>query len=201
MSVNKPEAIIIHHSWKPEDNIVFEEWDNIRDYHINHNGWSDIGYHYGLEYVNGEVKVQIGRNEDVQGAHTLGMNLRSIGICVIGNYDEQDITSEIFDALVTLCVDIRSRYGKLPIEPHNKYADYKTCPGTKFPMDKLILEVEKVEHWSKKYYDKIGKFIPLFEERFDDTLTRGEMFKLIYYTMLAIVENSSKEILDEFDIE
>ena len=55
--------------------------ETIRDWHVNGNGWSDIGYHYVIKR-NGLVEA--GRPVSISGAHAKGHNADSIGICLVG---------------------------------------------------------------------------------------------------------------------
>jgi N-acetyl-anhydromuramyl-L-alanine amidase AmpD len=140
-----PKYIVIHHSWSDDRGTL--DWPAIRRYHIEENGWHDIGYHYGIEKVNQDWAIITGRMESTQGAHCVdgGMNRQSIGICVIGNFDSEQLNQEAFLILVTLCVGLCKRYD-IPAEnivPHNKYATYKTCPGKKFPMGELVAQVKE----------------------------------------------------------
>lgn len=57
----------------------------IRRWH-KEKGWADIGYHYVIRR-NGVLEV--GRDESTVGAHAVGHNARSIGICLVGGIDEQ----------------------------------------------------------------------------------------------------------------
>ena len=185
---NNPEAIIVHHAYLPEDDVTFNEWDGIVNYHINERGFLDVGYHYGIEYINGVPTLHIGRDESVNGAHCIGMNTKSIGICVVGGYDNKRPHDDILELLVDKIVEIRSRYGKIPIEPHSKYAD-KSCPGLMFPLDEVIRMVEEKEaiHWAEEYYQRLIKNgVKLDERRFDDNITRGEAFALLSKTMEAL---------------
>jgi hypothetical protein len=85
--MNRPAWIVIHHSLSPDG--VTRDWDAIRRYHVETNGWNDIGYHAGIERVSGVLTTQKGRDDLVIGAHCkeIGMNSISIGICVVGNFD------------------------------------------------------------------------------------------------------------------
>lgn len=78
-SINK---IIVHHSAgldHPGMNFF-----GIYDWHVNHNKWDDIGYHYVIESVEGKPIVVIGRPITKVGAHARGANTGSIGICLVG---------------------------------------------------------------------------------------------------------------------
>ena len=58
--------------------------DTIRGWHVNGNGWSDIGYHWVIR-IDGSIEV--GRPLEKSGAHTKGHNKDSVGVCYIGGCD------------------------------------------------------------------------------------------------------------------
>jgi N-acetyl-anhydromuramyl-L-alanine amidase AmpD len=133
--------LVIHHSLTKDGKVV--DWDAIRRYHMTDPGhkWVDIGYHYGVELVGNEYVIKVGRPEWAVGAQCKeeGMNNKSLGICVVGNYDLGAPPEEAMEQLVILCGNLCSKY-KLPVSSivtHHQFAGYKTCPGTKFPMDEL----------------------------------------------------------------
>lgn len=141
MGLNRPEKIIIHHSLT-EDNKVLSSFDGIRRYHIETNGWADIGYHHVLEYVGEKLVWRAGRAETLPGAHVKeqAINLKSIGICVVGNFDVTKPDAATYDALAAKCREIMGRYPRIKvsdIEPHHKYATYKSCPGKLFDMGEI----------------------------------------------------------------
>jgi N-acetylmuramoyl-L-alanine amidase len=141
---DRVQYIVIHHSLTKDGLVV--DWNAIRNYHIKTNGWIDIGYHYGIENVNGEYLIQLGRPDWAQGAHCKeqGMNNKGIGVCVVGNYDLGPPPKEAMDLLVILVSDLCAKYrlSESRIVTHNQYAPYKSCPGNKFPMDELQARVK-----------------------------------------------------------
>lgn len=103
--------------------------DQIRKYHKEHRGWSDIGYHY-VVYLDGSVHE--GRNVNISGAHTAGHNLHSIGVVYVGGLDKngkaKDTRTEAQKkALRELLVKLKKLYPKATIHGHREYAN-KACP-------------------------------------------------------------------------
>ncbi len=54
-----PQYIVIHHSLTKDG--IIADWEAIRKHHKNVNGWSDIGYHYGIERVGKNLLLVDGR--------------------------------------------------------------------------------------------------------------------------------------------
>jgi N-acetylmuramoyl-L-alanine amidase len=139
--MKKPSGIVIHHSLTKDSKTV--SWDAIKRYHTETMGWDDIGYHYGIEYVGEEVQVLKGRSTIYAGAHTREFN-NSIGICLVGNYDEQSVESDKLDALIDLTVSVLMEYPHLTpnqVYRHTEWASYKSCPGKNFPWPQFVKEV------------------------------------------------------------
>lgn len=57
---------------------------DIRRWHVDGNGWSDIGYHFVIRL---DGTIELGRPIAQVGAHTSGRNQNSIGICYVGGLD------------------------------------------------------------------------------------------------------------------
>lgn len=103
----------------------------IRRWHVDGHGWSDIGYHYVIDR---DGTIEFGRPISRAGAHTIGRNSNSIGICLIGGFGgsaEDDFadnfTSQQLDALKRTIYSMKKNYGNLMISGHNEYAR-KACP-------------------------------------------------------------------------
>ena len=147
---NNPKSIIIHHSASAPQHTTREavdEWHRDR-------GFREIGYHYLITHIKGETKVEIGRNEDENGAHCIGQNTRSIGICVAGSFENPDgtntdplsvIPETQWNALVNLCVDICSRYEIAPdrVMGHKETGAATLCPGFDVePLRTILREIQ-----------------------------------------------------------
>jgi hypothetical protein len=136
--MNKPEYIIIHHSLTKDRKVV--DWQAIRKYHMD-KGWNNVGYHYGIELVNEIPEILIGRFENQAGAHCKqqGMNRKSLGVMICGNFDEEHPIESVWIRALQLVRFLKFDYeiSSSKIVGHNYFADYKSCPGTKFDMDKF----------------------------------------------------------------
>ena len=140
--MNIPKFIIIHHSLTA-DNLELSSYEAVKKYHINEKGMIDIAYHALIEYVNKTPVVQLGRADDTRGAHCIGMNERSIGVCFLGNFDLCEPDEAIYDTGAAYIAGKCLKYN-IPLEnihPHYRYA-IKTCPGRMFNMAKLVLKTE-----------------------------------------------------------
>jgi N-acetylmuramoyl-L-alanine amidase len=130
------QSIIIHHSYTKDTGTA--SWDAIREYHTDKLGWLDIGYHYGIEMINDEYEILVGRPIDMPGAHTKGRNRTSLGICCVGDYDHStppaDMLSKLARHLAGLCHVLDISVGQ--IRAHREFAN-KSCPGNNFDMDHL----------------------------------------------------------------
>ena len=92
-------------------------------------GFRCVGYHYVVK-LNGDVEV--GRMEKEIGAHCLGHNNHSIGICYIGGLDangksKDTRTPEQKESLLILLKELKKKYPKATIHGHREFAA-KDCP-------------------------------------------------------------------------
>lgn len=121
--------IIIHCTATPEGRHTTVE--DIRRWHVNERGWSDIGYHY-VVYLDGSVHK--GRPIIRSGVHTKGYNRNSIGITYVGGIDKDTFkpkdtrTCEQKEALHKLLMELMCTYEKATLHGHNEFAS-KACPS------------------------------------------------------------------------
>ncbi|MEE2860873.1 MAG: N-acetylmuramoyl-L-alanine amidase [Pseudomonadota bacterium] len=113
-----------------------EKVAEIRRWHTA-KGWRDIGYHW---IIDRDGKVLPGRTETEIGAHTVGKNSGTIGICLLGGHgsSETDAFLENFtqqqDSTLRQMIDaISLRTAITRISGHNEYAA-KACPGFNVPL-------------------------------------------------------------------
>ena len=132
-SINK---IIIHHSATPTGSC-----EAFARYHVENNGWPGIGYHYVIDPQGNIYKTQ---NIGTISYHASGYNPSSIGICLIGDFNNSHPTQEAFDACVSLANELISTYKNICYVLSHKEAGATTsCPGKYFDMNRLRKEIKK----------------------------------------------------------
>lgn len=120
--------IIIHCSATPEGKDFTVK--DIRRWHLARH-FADIGYHYVI-YRDGSVHK--GRDENIAGAHCLGHNANSIGICYIGGVakdgktPKDTRTPQQKTALRQLVNQLKFYYPHATVHGHNEFAA-KACPS------------------------------------------------------------------------
>lgn len=114
--------IIIHAADTPADMDIGAK--EIRGWHVNENGWRDIGYHY---VIRRDGTLERGRDESVPGAHAVGHNIHSIGVCMVGGMPDCNYTAAQWSCLESLVRDLLSRYPKSKVIGHRDVSE-KPCP-------------------------------------------------------------------------
>ena len=104
--------------------------DTIRDWHVNGNGWRDIGYHLVIKR-NGDVEK--GRDINDSGAHAAGYNSKSIGLCLVGgmaedNSAEDNFTAQQWTSLLATVKELEVDYPSAKVIGHNEISE-KECPS------------------------------------------------------------------------
>lgn len=139
--------LIIHCSgsdFPQHDNI-----ETIRQWHLER-GFDDVGYHY---FIQKNGNIEIGRLLEKIGAHTLGYNSESVGICLGGSIDftESQMISaaKLIDNLFLYLTNLKKTYGILP---HRFFNVNKTCPN--FELSRIFKYMESIHA-----IGKLGKYI------------------------------------------
>lgn len=120
------DKIIIHCTATPAGRIVTVQ--DVDTWH-RQRGFQGIGYHY-LIGLKGEIWK--GRPIEAIGAHTVGQNARSIGVCYVGGLDlngkpRDTRTIAQKDSLLKLLKSLKSQFPKSVIYGHRDFAQ-KDCP-------------------------------------------------------------------------
>lgn len=93
-------------------------------------GWLGCGYHYVIPT---DGTIEVGRPEEMVGAHCQNHNKHSIGVCYIGGLSADgspmDTRTEAQRAaLLKLLTDLRRKYPKALIVGHRDLNPHKACP-------------------------------------------------------------------------
>lgn len=123
------EMVILHCSaTPPEMDIGVKEIDR---WHRKR-GWLRIGYHWVIRR-NGNLEA--GRDESQAGAHTIGFNNKSIGICIVGGIRDTDsmapednFTDEQWETLKDLLSRLQAIYPTAKIIGHRDVDKDRACP-------------------------------------------------------------------------
>ncbi len=124
--MRKIDKIILHCTATPEGREVTVA--DVTAWH-KERGFRTIGYHY-LVYLDGTVVR--GRREEEIGAHCLGQNAGSIGVCYVGGLDSRGNPKDTRTAaqrvaLRNLVEGLQRRYPHATLHGHNEFAA-KACP-------------------------------------------------------------------------
>ena len=138
--INKPEYLIVHHTGGTDKDPLADTSHHtfaiVDEYHKSL-GWGKIGYHY---FIDKTGLLTQGRADAEEGAHTIGYNTKSLGICLAGNFDATLPTEVQINTLKVLLIKLANAY-VIPLEkivPH-RFAQSKTCYG------KLL-----ADNWARK---------------------------------------------------
>ena len=137
------EGVCLHHSASPTAAQYkgAATIDGIRRYHMQTNGWRDIGYHLLL---GPDLRLWAGRPLAMSGAHALvsnkamlkqvgsvnWANQRLIGFCVIGNYEKEPTPNALRLRVIKVVGEALAFYGRTADDLWFHRDLYNTaCPG------------------------------------------------------------------------
>lgn len=157
----QPTHLIVHHSFtplfSPNEAMILSIWN----YHVNSNGWSDIGYNW-LITPDGTIFEGRGSNENrskyVLGAHFCSKNSNTIGVCLIGDFTVEPPTQKALNSLIKVLSYNTFNLGLTALDPAlhsssglylNRISPHKAgcnteCPGNAFgSLDILTQKVKE----------------------------------------------------------
>ena len=110
----KVTKFVIHHTATSKN--LDDPEQAIRDiyyFHAISRGWGDIGYNYIIDQKGNIYEGRYG-GDGVVGAHAGRGNIGSIGIAVLGNFQENEVPDEVLNSLTAL---IKMKAEKYKIDP------------------------------------------------------------------------------------
>ena len=134
--------IIIHHSATDSGSALgFDRSHHARGFNRG------LGYNFVIangtaDKPDGQIEVSPRWTKQQDGAHCKagGMNSKAIGICLVGNFNHEQVSKKQMDSLVYLVNRLRKYYNipKNNILGHGQVKGARTeCPGSNFPWDKF----------------------------------------------------------------
>ncbi len=162
-SYSKVTHLIVHHSagtntssnWKGVVASIF-------DFHVNTNGWQDVGYNWLID-PNGVIYEGRGGGDNVRGAHMCGYNNNTMGVCMLGNFELVEPSIAMMQSLQQLlaykaCKESIAPTGSSNIVSHTGFMknisghkegcapNHTSCPG-KF----LFAKMEQIRTEADQY--------------------------------------------------
>lgn len=99
---------------------------DIQNLHMDANRWADIGYHYGIDR---DGIVYEGRDIGSRGASVAGFNTGTIGVVVMGNFEEDQPLPPQLAALQTVVNWLTASYKLTHLAAHGEFNPESVCPG------------------------------------------------------------------------
>lgn len=144
---HKWKYIVVHHSGSESGSAAIFDRYHREERHME-NG---LAYHFvignGKGMEDGEIAIGNRWVEQLDGGHlaSLFLNKRSIGICLVGNFEEEKPTSKQMESLHAL-IDFLLDRCDLPVRAVTTHQHintvYTRCPGMNFPAKAFIKELK-----------------------------------------------------------
>lgn len=201
--MRKIDSIVIHHSATMQPNMdkLISSINNNHSQrlHPEENSFGNhIAYHYIINY-DGEIRHTRPLDEIGYHASNWEKNSESIGICLSGNFDQEEPTLEHYRSLAKLINELKDRFGELIINQHNEFAN-KSCPWQNFDFNRLMtilmLFYEKLRRdnfASIPRDERVFKDPEAFLERMKE-LSPEEQFSEMTFLMAILAEKLGKKI-------
>lgn len=118
-------TIVVHHSAISDAGPA-----EIQELHMDRRGFADVAYHF---LIDSDGNIYEGRKIDIRGAHVQGFNTGSIGVVLLGNFNDEEPTDSQLDSLRALIDYLRYSYEIRYLAGHKDYPDQSPdgteCPG------------------------------------------------------------------------
>ncbi|XP_030373478.1 peptidoglycan-recognition protein LB isoform X2 [Scaptodrosophila lebanonensis] len=138
--------VILHHSYIPAACYTSSDCKKamrqMQDFHMLDRGWNDIGYSFG---IGGDGMIYAGRGFNVVGAHAPHYNDKSVGICLIGDWQTELPPPQMLQAAKDL---IAFGVAKGYIAPNFQLLGHRQVRDTECPGGRLFQEISTWPHFT-----------------------------------------------------
>ncbi|MBZ0286520.1 MAG: peptidoglycan recognition protein family protein [Anaerolineae bacterium] len=98
----------------------------IQDEHMDLNGWADIAYHFAIDNTG---VIYEGREIGSRGASVAGHNTGTIGVVVMGNFEQEHPLEIQLSTLQSLVNWLAQEYTLSHLAAHGEFNPESVCPG------------------------------------------------------------------------
>ena len=119
------QTILIHHSAFYEGTDL-QTVRTVQQEHFVDRGWADIGYHFCVGQTG---IIYEGRDWNVRGTHVEGYNTGTLGICLLGNFMQEQPTDAQLQSTLALINWAAERLTMSHIASHRHFNPLTECPG------------------------------------------------------------------------
>ncbi|MEV5435727.1 peptidoglycan recognition protein [Streptomyces sp. NPDC052682] len=111
-------AVFVHHTAGSNDYTCAESASIVRGiflYHVQGNGWNDIGYHFLVDKCGTVFEGRAGGiDKPVLGAHTYGFNTDTSSVSVLGDYNTATVNTAVRESVAKVAAWKLGLYGLDP---------------------------------------------------------------------------------------
>lgn len=151
-NISQIDGFVIHHSATSTGSS-----ESFANYHVNNRDWPGIGYHY---VVDKKGNIDLTNNINTISYHTSGQNTKKIGICMIGNFNNEIPTTDQINAVRYLIHSISKKFPNIhKVNLHRDYAN-TSCAGSNVNIDMFVPKIAGIYDvpYIKLQECKDGKF-------------------------------------------
>ena len=123
---------------------------------MDRRGFADVAYHF---LIGSDGVIYEGREINVRGAHVQGFNTGSVGVVLLGNFNDEEPTDAQLDSLQALIDYLRYTYEIRYLTGHRDYP-HQSPDGTECPGANLYPLLPKIAQELGMKYGIDGYIVP-----------------------------------------
>ncbi len=159
----------MHHAavFQPNVNKAIESFDRTHKARL-HKRKNALGYHIAYHYIIGEKWETIYTRPEASIWYINSdrkSNSESIGVCLVGNFDERGPTPAQMMSLERLIGKLKKKYKWAKINGHRDINPAKSCPGRFFPLEELKI-LHNYENIMSYFKDVRAREVPVEDRNF-----------------------------------